>query len=69
MTRTPLKRAILLDGRLQQEIAVAVDVTPATLSMLVTGRLAAWPSVRTRLATELGRAQRDLFPDVEAEVA
>jgi transcriptional regulator with XRE-family HTH domain len=60
---TPLRLAILMDGRTQRELAAAIGINETVLSRIVNGLQPDEPT-REKLAKELGRKKSELWPEL-----
>jgi transcriptional regulator with XRE-family HTH domain len=61
----PVKIELAKRGQTQRDLAGKVRVTPGVLSHVLNGHVAAWPSLRARIAGALGLSETELFPDLE----
>jgi hypothetical protein len=67
-TATPLKVAIVLDGRPQKDIAAALGIDPGQFSRYVNG-LHCSERTKREIAKVLGRQVDELWPPSSAQVA
>lgn len=65
---TPLKLAIIADGRDQKDIAAEIGVHPSHLSRIVSG-LHCDEHTRRKIAMALGRKISEIWPDSERRAA
>jgi transcriptional regulator with XRE-family HTH domain len=57
----PAKAVIVARGERQCDVADAVGIKPASLSLVLNRRVASWPAIRTRLSEYLGLPESELF--------
>ncbi len=62
---TELARTRTAKGLTQRELALALDIKPATLSCVENGWNLAWPRLRRDAARILGVSEAELFPASE----
>lgn len=66
---SPLKRALIDDGRPAWRVAQEAGLTPTVISHLTTGRRAPRPEESAALSRVLKRPESELFPAPESRAA
>jgi lambda repressor-like predicted transcriptional regulator len=63
MPAHPVRRELLEAGRTMADLARATGYSPAVMQRVLGGHARPWPKLRARVARELGKPEKVLFPE------